>query len=94
MKKSDIKILLVDDEPDILEIIGFNLENAGYQVFIAKDGVEALKQAKNISPHLIIMVVMMPILDGIEACDLIRKEDQLQQTVIMFLSAVVKIFSM
>ncbi len=87
MKKSDIKILLVDDEPDILEIIGFNLENAGYQVFKAKDGVEALKQAKNIIPHLIIMDVMMPNLDGIEACDLIRKEDQLQQTVIMFLSA-------
>lgn len=87
MKKSDIKILLVDDEPDILEIIGFNLENAGYQVFKVKDGVEALKQAKNIIPHLIIMDVMMPNLDGIEACDLIRKEDQLQQTVIMFLSA-------
>lgn len=87
MKKSDIKILLVDDEPDILEIIGFNLENAGYQVFKAKDGVEALKRAKNIIPHLIIMDVMMPNLDGIEACDLIRKEDQLQQTVIMFLSA-------
>jgi two-component system alkaline phosphatase synthesis response regulator PhoP len=87
MNKSDIKILLVDDEPDILEIIGFNLENAGYQVFKAKDGVEALKQAKNIIPHLIIMDVMMPNLDGIEACDLIRKEDQLQQTVIMFLSA-------
>ena len=87
MKKSDIKILLVDDEPDILEIIGFNLENAGYRVFKAKDGVEALKRAKNIIPHLIIMDVMMPNLDGIEACDLIRKEDQLQQTVIMFLSA-------
>lgn len=87
MKKSDIKILLVDDEPDILEIIGFNLENAGYQVFKAKDGVEALKQAKNIIPQLIIMDVMMPNLDGIEACDLIRKEDLLQQTVIMFLSA-------
>ena len=87
MKKSEIKILLVDDEPDILEIIGVNLESEGYQVFKAKDGYEAVKKAEKIQPHLIIMDVMMPNMDGIEACERIRKNENLQQTVIMFLSA-------
>jgi len=87
MKKSEIKILLVDDEPDILEIIGVNLESEGYQVFKAKDGLEAIKKAEKIQPHLIIMDVMMPNMDGIEACERIRKNENLQQTVIMFLSA-------
>ncbi len=87
MKKSEIKILLVDDEPDVLEILGFNLENEGYQVFKAKDGLGAIKQSEKILPHLIIMDVMMPNLDGIEACEIIRKNDKLQQTVIMFLTA-------
>lgn len=87
MKKSEIKILLVDDEPDILEIIGVNLESEGYQVFKAKDGHEAVKKAEKIQPHLIIMDVMMPNMDGIEACERIRKNENLQQTVIMFLSA-------
>lgn len=87
MKKSEIKILLVDDEPDILEIIGVNLESEGYQIFKAKDGLEAVKKAEKIQPHLIIMDVMMPNLDGIEACEQIRKNENLQQTVIMFLSA-------
>jgi len=87
MKKSEIKILLVDDEPDILEIIGVNLESEGYQVFKAKDGHEAVKKAEKIQPHLIIMDVMMPNMDGIEACERIRKNENFQQTVIMFLSA-------
>ena len=87
MKKSEIKILLVDDEPDILEIIGVNLESEGYQIFKAKDGLEAVKKAEKIQPHLIIMDVMMPNMDGIEACERIRKNENLQQTVIMFLSA-------
>jgi len=87
MKKSEIKILLVDDEPDILEIIGVNLESEGYQVFKAKDGLEAIKKAEKIQPHLIIMDVMMPNMDGIEACERIRKNENFQQTVIMFLSA-------
>jgi two-component system alkaline phosphatase synthesis response regulator PhoP len=87
MKKSEIKILLVDDEPDILEIIGVNLESEGYQVFKAKDGYEAVKKAEKIQPHLIIMDVMMPNMDGIEACERIRKNENLQKTVIMFLSA-------
>jgi len=87
MKKSELKILLVDDEPDVLEILGFNLENEGYQVFKAKDGLSAIKQSEKILPHLIIMDVMMPNLDGIEACEIIRKNEKLQQTVIMFLTA-------
>ena len=87
MKKSELKILLVDDEPDVLEILGFNLENEGYQVFKAKDGLGAIKQSEKSLPHLIIMDVMMPNLDGIEACEIIRKNDKLQQTVIMFLTA-------
>ncbi|MEY2703600.1 MAG: Two-component system response regulatory protein involved in phosphate regulation, partial [Bacteroidota bacterium] len=66
MKKKDIKILLVDDEPDILEIVGYNLSQAGYQIATATNGKEAIKQAKKIIPHLIIMDVMMPEMDGME----------------------------
>ena len=60
MKKKDIKILLVDDEPDILEIVGFNLSNEGYQVITGKNGVEAIVQAKQHNPQLIILDVMLP----------------------------------
>lgn len=87
MRKSDLKILLVDDEPDIREIIGFNLSNEGYQIHEAKDGEIAVKKAEEIIPHLIIMDIMMPNLDGISACEQIRRNPKLQTTVIMFLSA-------
>lgn len=87
MKKEEIKILLVDDEPDILEIISFNLEKVGYQVTTASNGLEALKQAKKTLPHLIILDVMMPELDGIETCEILRQEEQFQDTIIMFLTA-------
>lgn len=87
MKKKDIKILLVDDEPDILEIVGYNLTAEGYQVLTAKNGAEALKKAKSEKPHLIIMDVMMPEMDGIEACEKIRKLPELADTVITFLTA-------
>ena len=66
MKKKDIKILLVDDEPDVIEIIKFNLDQEGYQVKTATNGSEAVKKAKKTFPHLIIMDVMMPEMDGIE----------------------------
>ncbi|NNC69273.1 MAG: response regulator, partial [Flavobacteriaceae bacterium] len=66
MKKKDTKILLVDDEPDILEIVGYNLTSEGYQVFTAKNGLEAVAIAKKKNPHLIILDVMMPEMDGIE----------------------------
>ncbi|VAW26292.1 Response regulator receiver:Transcriptional regulatory protein, C-terminal, partial [hydrothermal vent metagenome] len=72
MKNSDIKILLVDDEPDILEIVGYNLKNEGYHIFTAKNGIEAVETAKKVIPHLIILDIMMPEMDGIEACEKIR----------------------
>lgn len=87
MKKDDIKILLVDDEPDIIEIIRFNLEQKGYQIFTASDGLEAIKVAEKEMPHLIIMDVMMPNLDGIEACERLRQDDRFADTIIMFLTA-------
>lgn len=87
MKKRDIKILLVDDEPDILEIVGYNLEQAGYQVFKAENGKDAVKQAQKVKPHLIIMDVMMPEMDGMEACERIREIPDLKDTIITFLTA-------
>ena len=87
MKKKDIKILLVDDEPDILEIVGYNLSSEGYQIITAENGHEAVKMAKKELPNLIILDVMMPEMDGIEACELIRKNPDLQNTLIVFLTA-------
>ncbi|NCP61307.1 MAG: response regulator transcription factor, partial [Flavobacteriales bacterium] len=87
MNKKDIKILLVDDEPDILEIVGYNLSNEGYQVMTAENGLEAVKIAKKELPHLIILDVMMPEMDGIEACEIIRKNPDLKDTIIAFLTA-------
>src|SRR5690606_13272985 len=87
MKKKDIKILLVDDEPDILEIIRYNLTSEGYHVEIAENGFEAIAQAKIVKPQLIIMDVMMPKMDGIEACEKIRNIPELSETVITFLTA-------
>ena len=87
MNKKDITILLVDDEPDILEIVGYNLTAEGYNVLTAENGVEAVKIAKKKKPHLIILDVMMPEMDGIEACEQIRKVPDLQSTIITFLTA-------
>ena len=87
MKKSDIKILCVDDEPDILEILKYNLSNEGYNVSTAADGKSAIEMAYNISPNLIIMDVMMPNMDGIEACEKLRSDEKFNDTIIMFLTA-------
>ena len=87
MKKKDIKILLVDDEQDILEIVGYNLSQEGYQIFTASNGKEAVSMAKKALPHLIIMDVMMPEMDGMEACEMIRKAPELQNVIITFLTA-------
>src|SRR6187551_1857175 len=87
MKKKDIKILLVDDEPDILEIVGYNLSNEGYQIVTAENGKEAIDVAKKELPQLIIMDVMMPEMDGIEACENIRKIPELNNVIIAFLTA-------
>lgn len=87
MKKKEIKILLVDDEPDILEIISYNLSSEGYQVITAENGVEAVKLAKKQLPQLIILDVMMPEMDGIEACEKMRQMPELSNAVITFLTA-------
>ena len=87
MKKSDIKILLVDDEPDIIEILRYNLTQEGYSVIAAKDGHSAIKKAEKEIPNLIIMDVMMPKMDGIEACGIIRQNPKFNDTIIMFLTA-------
>jgi len=87
MKKHDIKILLVDDEVDILEIVGYNLKNEGYIVYTAKNGKEAVESAKKIIPHLIILDIMMPVMDGIEACEIIRATRGLENVLITFFTA-------
>jgi two-component system alkaline phosphatase synthesis response regulator PhoP len=87
MKKSDITILLVDDEPDILEIVSYNLSVEGYKIITAKNGAEAVKKAKKERPQLIILDVMMPEMDGIEACERIRKVPELNDVIITFLTA-------
>ncbi|MCM4172019.1 DNA-binding response regulator [Arenibacter sp. TNZ] len=87
MKKKDIKILLVDDEPDILEIVAYNLSAEGYEVFTAKNGADGVAKAKKKKPHLIILDVMMPEMDGIEACGIIRRTEGLEDTLITFLTA-------
>jgi len=87
MKKKDIRILLVDDEPDILEIVGYNLSQEGYQISTAANGREAVAKAKKELPHLIIMDVMMPEMDGMEATEAIRKMPELSHVIITFLTA-------
>jgi len=87
MNETEIKILLVDDEPDILEIVSYNLTAEGYKVYTANNGVEALEKAKKKKPHLIILDVMMPEMDGIEACEAIRNTPELAHTLVAFLTA-------
>ncbi len=81
------KILLIDDEQDILEILSYNLEKEGYQVFMANNGNEGIAKAKEIIPDLILLDVMMPEKDGIETCQEMRQIKELQKTLIVFLSA-------
>ncbi|MGA0986561.1 MAG: response regulator transcription factor [Flavobacteriaceae bacterium] len=87
MKNEDVRILLVDDEQDILEIVGYNLSLEGYQVFTAKNVIEAVSNAKKKQPHLVILDVMMPEMDGIEACEIMRNTPGLENTIITFLTA-------
>ncbi|MBT8266246.1 MAG: response regulator transcription factor [Bacteroidia bacterium] len=94
MNTKDIRILLVDDEPDILEIVSYNLRKEGYSVSTAENGLEGVKLAKKEKPHLIILDVMMPEMDGIEACEQLRLIPELKNTVITFLTARGEDFSM
>jgi len=84
---NDPIILLVDDDPDIREIISYNLEQADYRVVTASDGMEGVMMCKKHKPDLVLMDVMMPGMDGIEACELIRADKTIADTLIAFLSA-------
>ena len=81
------KILLVDDDPDILEIISYSLENEGYSIYKAMNGLQAIEIAEKVTPDLIIMDLMMPEMNGVEACEQIRKSTKLNNVIITFLSA-------
>jgi two-component system alkaline phosphatase synthesis response regulator PhoP len=81
------KILLVDDEPDILEMIGFNLEREGFEVFTAPNGRKALELARTHVPDLVLLDVMMPEMDGMETCRELRDDARLKNTIIAFLTA-------
>ena len=81
------KILIADDEPDILEIIQYNLQNDGYEVATAKNGNEAIDKAKSFNPDLIILDIMMPGKNGIEVCNILRMQPAFNDTLIIFLTA-------
>lgn len=87
MENSNIRLLLVDDEPDILDFLKYNLEKEGYQVSTASNGFEAVEAARKIVPHLILLDIMMPEMDGVETCHRIRKNKDLKQTLVAFLTA-------
>jgi two-component system alkaline phosphatase synthesis response regulator PhoP len=87
MHNNAIRILLVDDEPDIVEFIEYNLKKEGFQVFTANNGKEAIQQAIKNHPHLIILDIMMPVMDGIETCRQLREMKEFKNTVITFLTA-------
>lgn len=87
MKNNKIRILLVDDERDILEFISYNLTKEGYEVYTAENGKESIKQAIKIQPHLILLDVMMPEINGIDTCIALKSKPELSETIIAFLSA-------
>lgn len=88
MDSNGKKILIADDEPDIVEIIEFNLKNEGYDVFTAADGDEALQKARLLLPQLIILDIMMPYKTGIEVCRKLRQDEKFEDTLIVFLTAI------
>lgn len=87
MGNESFKILIVDDESDILEFLGYNLKKEGYQVFTAPNGKEGVETAITVKPHLVLLDVMMPVMDGMEACAELRQVDSLKSTLIVFLTA-------
>jgi len=82
------KVLIADDEPDILEILKYNLSNEGYEVITAKDGDEALEKARRTKPDLVVLDVMMPKKTGVEVCQLLRAQAAFKETLIIFLTAI------
>jgi len=87
MKNENIKILIVDDEPDILEFIEYNLVKAGFTVLMATDGHKAIEMAKKHNPNLILLDIMMPGMDGVDVCSYLRGRSEFDQTLIAFLTA-------
>jgi two-component system alkaline phosphatase synthesis response regulator PhoP len=87
MNSNNFRILLVDDEPDILEFLSYNINKEGFEVYTAQNGKEAIKKAKEINPQLILLDVMMPEMDGIETCEVLRQDKKMQNTIIAFLTA-------
>ena len=87
MNQKNIKILLADDEPDILDFLSYNLKKEGFDVFTAENGLKAIEIAVKIQPDLIVLDVMMPQLDGIETCRRLREMPEFKQTIIIFLTA-------
>ena len=82
------RILLIDDEDDILDFVKYNLERDGYEVFTAPDGAVGLETALEVKPHLILLDMMMPVMDGLETCRAIRSRPELKDVMVVFLSAV------
>jgi two-component system alkaline phosphatase synthesis response regulator PhoP len=87
MENNPIKILIADDEPDIIEIISFHLLKAGFEVISAKDGAEAIEKAKQFTPDCIILDIMMPKRNGFEVCEYLRSNQQFDKTLIVLLTA-------
>lgn len=87
MESKGKKILIADDEPDILEILHYNLKHEGYEVYTAKDGDDALVKAKQLHPDLIILDIMMPKKNGVEVCAILRSQPAFKDTLIIFLTA-------
>jgi two-component system, OmpR family, alkaline phosphatase synthesis response regulator PhoP len=81
------KILIIEDDPDILEFVSFNLRKEGYEVFVAKDGVKGVQMCIQVQPDLVLLDVMMPRMDGVEVCELIRSNPTISNTIVAMLSA-------
>lgn len=85
--KSNITVLLVDDEADIIDFLKYNIQKEGYQVYTAKNGQEAVDMLARVRPNLILLDLMMPVMDGIETCHIIRKQNNIAQPIIAFLTS-------
>ncbi len=92
-KKTEKKILVVDDEPSIVEILKYNFEKEGFLVKTASDGLDAVRKAKDMKPDLVVMDIMMPKLDGVEACRQIKEIPELSEVMIIFLTARIEEYS-